>query len=244
MFAPGGPTFFELARQALSSTDQGYTLLAPKFDKTPFRTPPDLLSGVAAWIGPVHRAVDLCCGTGAAMIALVPHVDEELVGVDRNQAMLDVAAKNLAENAAGARSAPWSLQCSDVLTWQGEGRFDLAVSFGAFGHILPEQEPAFLAAVFRALRPGGRFVFVTGARPGPGQPVWWLAQGFNFAMRTRNLLIQPPFHMYYLTFTWPEIEPLLRQTGFECRVHRGVLPAPYARALVIEAIRPLDPPHP
>jgi hypothetical protein len=38
MFHPQGPTFFELARQALSSTERGYDLLAEKFDYTPFRT--------------------------------------------------------------------------------------------------------------------------------------------------------------------------------------------------------------
>ena len=41
MFHPQGPTFWELARQALSSTQRGYDLLAPKFDFTPFRTPHD-----------------------------------------------------------------------------------------------------------------------------------------------------------------------------------------------------------
>ena len=39
MYHPDGPTFWELARQALSSTTRGYDLLAPKFDVTPFRTP-------------------------------------------------------------------------------------------------------------------------------------------------------------------------------------------------------------
>ena len=39
MFHAKGPTFWELAVQALSSTEHGYDLLAPKFDYTPFRTP-------------------------------------------------------------------------------------------------------------------------------------------------------------------------------------------------------------
>ena len=43
MFHPDGPTFWELARQALSSTTRGYDLLAPKFDVTPFRTPDVIL---------------------------------------------------------------------------------------------------------------------------------------------------------------------------------------------------------
>ena len=50
MFHPQGPTFFELASQALSSTRQGYDLLAPKFDFTPFRTPDLILECVAPLI--------------------------------------------------------------------------------------------------------------------------------------------------------------------------------------------------
>jgi hypothetical protein len=45
MFHPQGPTFWELARQVLSSTERGYDLLAPKFDFTPFRTPEEILDG-------------------------------------------------------------------------------------------------------------------------------------------------------------------------------------------------------
>src|SRR5690606_27293512 len=68
MFHPGGPTFRELMRQALSSTDEGYDLLAPKFDKTPFRTPDALLEAMVPHFGaaPVRTALDVCCGTGAA----------------------------------------------------------------------------------------------------------------------------------------------------------------------------------
>ena len=43
MFHGPGPTFFELARQVLSSTERGYDLLAPKFDLTWFRTPDRLI---------------------------------------------------------------------------------------------------------------------------------------------------------------------------------------------------------
>ena len=46
MFHPQGPTFLELARQALSSTERGYDLLASKFDYTPFRTPNEIIEVV------------------------------------------------------------------------------------------------------------------------------------------------------------------------------------------------------
>ncbi len=62
MFHPQGPTFFELARQALSSTERGYDLLAPKFDVTPFRTPREILEAVAPYVAPpggIADALDL-----------------------------------------------------------------------------------------------------------------------------------------------------------------------------------------
>ena len=37
---------------------------------------------------------------------------------------------------------------------------------------------------------------------------------FNAAMRVRNVLIRPPFIMYYLTFLLPEAGDLLRRHGF------------------------------
>ena len=69
MFHPQGPTFWELARQALSSTQHGYNLLAPKFDFTPFRTPDEILDGMAKVLGPsksIDDALDIACGTGQA----------------------------------------------------------------------------------------------------------------------------------------------------------------------------------
>ena len=235
MFEPGGPTFFELAEQALSSTRKGYDLLAPKFDKTPFRTPDEILAPVAEWIGDFDRAVDLCCGTGAAMAALRPYALEGITGVDVSEGMLAVAAGNLRE-AAG--TAPVRLIEHDVLTWDGSEAYDLAVSFGAFGHILKQEEPAFFDTVYKALRPGGRFVFVTGRNPGPVHPGWWAARAFNAAIHARNLVISPPFHMYYLTFMWPEIGDKLTARGFDVRLHEGLFEGRLERVLLVEAVKP------
>ena len=70
MFHPDGPTLRELTAQALSSTETGYDLLAPKFDYTPFRTPDRILRAVAESLraGPdLDWGLDLCCGTGVGM---------------------------------------------------------------------------------------------------------------------------------------------------------------------------------
>ena len=68
MFSPGSPSARELAAQALSSVGRGYDLLAPKFDRTPFRTPDDVLDATAEALRPPGAfgpGLDVCCGTGA-----------------------------------------------------------------------------------------------------------------------------------------------------------------------------------
>src|SRR5947209_13036832 len=106
MFHPNGPSFFELAEQALSSTERGYDLLAPKFDYTPFRTPQFLLDAVARQLpalGPFGWGLDLCCGTGAALAMLRPFCTEAVVGLDISCGMLDVCRQRMAEAPGTAR---------------------------------------------------------------------------------------------------------------------------------------------
>src|SRR3954452_6270631 len=95
MFGPGGPTLLELARQALSSTDRGHDLLAPKFDRTPFRTPDEVIACTLDALGEVRGvALDLCCGTGAAACLLKARAT--VVGVDRSTGMLAEARNRVA----------------------------------------------------------------------------------------------------------------------------------------------------
>ncbi len=237
MFHPQGPSLRELILQALSSTDRGYDLLAPKFDFTPFRTPEVIVTTAARVLaegGPIGTAVDLCCGTGAAMRALRPLCRDAVVGVDRSRGMLAEARRRLAD-APGTARLRWVR--GDALSLPFEGCFDAAVSFGAFGHILEEDEPRLVDSVFRALRPGGRFVFATGDRPSPVNPLALAARGFNAAMRLRNTVRKPEFVMYYLTFLLPRAQALLEARGFEVKVHRGVFPKPYSRLVLVEATR-------
>ena len=218
MFHPQGPTLFELAKQALSSTEHGYDLLAPKFDFTPFRTPDEILSVTGEHLrsnAPVVAALDVCCGTGAAMQMLRPICSERLVGIDISRGMLSVAERNLEESSGDAALA---FVRGDALNMPFEAEFDLAVCFGAHGHILQKDESRFVEQIAKVLRPGGRFVFVTTTMP----PIWsrsyWFSRGFNAAMRVRNLMLRPKFIMYYLTFLLPAAAALFERNGFDVRV--------------------------
>ena len=229
MFARGGPSLRELARQALSSTERGYDLLAPKFDATPFRTPDLALDAAAAFLGDarVERGLDLCCGTGAGfrlLEALCAHV----TGIDVSAGMLARAC---------ARPGPHALVRGDALELPFGQRFDLVTLFGALGHILPGDEPRLVDEVHRVLRPGGRFVCYTVEPPSPLSARFWLAHGFNAAMRVRNALIKPAFVMYYLTFLVPRARSLLEARGFSVEVIAPPLARPWNALRLIVATR-------
>ncbi|MEE1940161.1 methyltransferase domain-containing protein [Streptomyces sp. TRM 70361] len=214
MFDPQGPTLRELTVQALSSVERGYDLLAPKFDRTPFRTPEKVLDAVVDTLrplGPFESGLDVCCGTGAGMGVLARLCERRITGVDFSAGML-AAARSAHPGVPGGPAVHWVR--ADALRLPFVPAFDLAVSFGAFGHFLPEQRPALFARVHAALRPGGRFAFPVGAPPRIGSALYWTLWGFDAAMRVRNALWRPPFVMYYRTFRLPEVRRELAGAGF------------------------------
>ncbi len=229
MFSPQGPSLRELTVQALSSVEHGYDLLAPKFDHTPFRTPDGVLTATAAALrplGPFGAGLDLCCGTGAGLRVLRPLCDR-VTGVDFSTGML--ARARLADPGA-------ELVRADARALPFARAFDLAVSFGAFGHFLPAERPALFAGVHRALRPGGLFAFPIGAPP-PVTSVWyWTLLGFDLVMRARNAVWRPPFVMYYRTWPLGAVRDDLAAAGFE------VTTAPLGRrGLLVLARRAAEP---
>jgi SAM-dependent methyltransferase len=241
MFHPQGPTFYELTVQALSSTERGYDLLAPKFDYTPFRTPQEILDAVGVQLQPLApfgSTLDLCCGTGAGIRMLRPLCRERVIGLDMSRGMLAVCRQRMAD-APG--TSPIELVRGNALALPFGPEFDLVVSFGAFGHVLRRDEPRLVRELFRVLRPGGRFVFVTSPWPPPWSLPYWLARGFNAVMRVRNFLIRPPFIMYYLTFLLPEVQELLQRHGFVVEVRPLGFAGRGASLRLVSAIRPVNP---
>ncbi|GAA1884020.1 class I SAM-dependent methyltransferase [Actinomadura bangladeshensis] len=208
MFSAQGPSLRELAVQALSSVEHGYDLLAPKFDRTPFRTPDGILDATVSALrslGPFGDGLDVCCGTGAGMRVLGPLCEGRNTGVDFSAGMLAQARK-------AHPGAEWVRGDARALAFDEE--FDLAVTFGALGHVLPAERPAVFAGVHRALRPGGLFVFPIGAPPSPASGWYWALLGFDLAMRVRNALWRPPFVMYYRTCPLGAVRRDLVAAGF------------------------------
>ncbi|WP_093802664.1 class I SAM-dependent methyltransferase [Streptomyces sp. Wb2n-11] len=217
MFTSQGPTFRELTVQALSSVERGYDLLAPKFDRTPFRTPDRFLEAVAGALGalgPFDAGLDVCCGTGAGVRVLRPLCRERVTGTDFSTGML--AAAGAAFGDGGTPAVDWVRADARALPFSRE--FDLAVSFGAFGHFLPAERPALFAGVHRALRPGGLFAFPVGAPQPVRSPLYWALLGFDSVMRVRNALWRPRFVMYYRTFPLGSVREDLAGAGFTVRL--------------------------
>jgi SAM-dependent methyltransferase len=208
MFSPQGPSLRELAVQALSSVEDGYDLLAPKFDYTPFRTPDGVLDATADALrplGPFGPGLDLCCGTGAGLRVLESLCQGPATGVDFSAGMLA---------RAGGAHPDARLVRADARALPFAGAFDLAVSFGALGHFLPAERPAVFAGVHHALRPGGVFAFPVGALPPVTSGRYWTLLGFDLAMRARNAVRRPPFVMYYRTIALPALRRDLTACGF------------------------------
>ena len=208
MFSPEGPSLRELVRQALSSVEDGYDLLAPKFDHTPFRTPDAILDATADALrplGPFGRGLDVCCGTGAGLGVLESLCQGPIAGADFSTGML-VRARAAHPDAEAVRA--------DVRALPFAGAFDLAVSFGALGHFLPAERPAMFAGVYRALRPGGVFAFPVVAPQPVTSPWYWSLLGFDLAMRLRNAVWRPPFVMYYRTCPLRAVRDDLAASGF------------------------------
>ncbi len=237
VFHPEGPTFKELTIQALSSTTRGYDLIAPKFEHTPFRTPDGILKPLMALIGSpgsIDDGLDVCCGTGAGMQALRPLCRRSIAGVDLSDGMLQQARARMDER---PELAPATLTQRDALDLGFDAEFDVATCFGAFGHILPEDQDRFIAGIFKALRPGGRFVFVTRQTPGLTSRTFWVYHGFNAVMKVRNAVLKPPFIMYYLIFTLPRALEVLTRQGFQVEVH-DIFSEPYHNMRAVVATRP------
>jgi SAM-dependent methyltransferase len=171
----------------------------------------DAVSSAVRPLGPFRTGLDVCCGTGAAVGVLRELCEEGVTGVDFSAGMLAEAAAAFPPAGEGPL-VEWVR--ADARSLPFRERFDLATSFGAFGHFLPAERPAVFAGVRAALRPGGLFVFPLPAPPRVGSLPYWALWGFDAAMRVRNAVWWPRFVMYYRTLRLADVQTELADAGF------------------------------
>ena len=90
------------------------------------------------------------------MNAISPRCARRLVGLDFSPGMLEVAKQ---EVVATDSEIELEFVLGNALELPFEDEFDLAITFGANGHVLPRDHGAFVAQIHKALRVGGRLVF-------------------------------------------------------------------------------------
>ena len=120
------------------------------------------LAEVAA--SPGARVLDVGCGTGGVSLACAAR-GADVVGIDRDAGMLEVAAAKPVSAAAGGRVEWVELGAAEIEDRFEPGSFDAAVSCLAFSEMSPEEQAYVLRTVRSRLRPGGVLAVADEARP-------------------------------------------------------------------------------
>lgn len=103
---------------------------------------------------PVHSVLDLGCGTGNHALRLAER-GYEITGVDRSNAMLDVARKN-----AHRKKIQGNFVCSDIREFNDGRKYDSVIMmFAVLGYQVENEDViATLKTVSRHLKKGGVFI--------------------------------------------------------------------------------------
>lgn len=109
---------------------------------------------LAEEVSGLDRVLEVAAGTGLVTRALAPAVGS-LVATDYAQAMVDRLAERVRED--GLHNV--AVRRLDLLELDGDDRYDAVVAANVL-HLLPDLDAA-LAAMVRALEPGGRLVVPT-----------------------------------------------------------------------------------
>jgi SAM-dependent methyltransferase len=103
-------------------------------------------------LSPGSRVLDVACGSGRLALPLAER-GGIVTGVDISEEFLEIARRN-----AAARALPVHFLRAEMRELPPHGEFDAAFCFGnTFGFLDDGGNAAFLAAVSRAIFPGGRF---------------------------------------------------------------------------------------
>lgn len=99
------------------------------------------------------RVLDIPCGMGRVTIPLA-RMGMRMTGVDREPSYITRARR-----AAARARVRVDFRCADMRDLDAEGEFDAAFNwFGSFGYFSNRENLLFARRVFRALKPGGRFL--------------------------------------------------------------------------------------
>jgi SAM-dependent methyltransferase len=118
-----------------------------------------------ARVAPGERVLDVACGTGNAALLAAARGADEVVGVDSEPALLDVAAVRAAEVRA---DIDWRVGDAAALPDVVDGAFDAVVS--VFGAMYAADQDAAARELARAVTPDGGRVVLASWSPGSFMP--------------------------------------------------------------------------
>ncbi len=100
-----------------------------------------------------YSVLDACCGPGRFALEFARR-GHEVTAVDIVQAFLDAL-----EETAGTENLAITTVCSDILAFEAQNEFDIALNlYTSFGYFPAEQDDIkLLSSMHRALKPGGWF---------------------------------------------------------------------------------------
>ncbi len=130
-----------------AAVEASYNSEAPTYDEDPYpvETQRRFVERLVATCPPDGIVLDAPCGTGQ-YFALVAAAGRRVVGIDQSAGMLAQAR---------ARDIAVALHLVGLQELAFDGDFDAAMTVDAMENVFPEDWPAVLANLRRAVRPGG-----------------------------------------------------------------------------------------
>ncbi|MGD8413572.1 MAG: class I SAM-dependent methyltransferase [Candidatus Latescibacterota bacterium] len=123
---------------------------------------------------PGSRVMDVGCGTGNVALACAAR-GADVVGIDLNAGMLEVARAKSAPAGAGAGQIEWmELGALEIEDRFPPGTFDGAASCLLFSELTDDEQDYLLATLISRVRPGGTIAIADEVAPkGAAARAWW-----------------------------------------------------------------------
>jgi ubiquinone/menaquinone biosynthesis C-methylase UbiE len=123
---------------------------------------------------PGSRVLDVGCGTGNVALACAAR-GADVVGIDLNAGMLEVARTKSATAGAGAGQIEWmELGALEIEDRFPPGTFDGAASCLLFSELTDDEQAYLLATLISRVRPGGTVAIADEVAPkGAAARAWW-----------------------------------------------------------------------